>query len=65
MLFRPVSTAKILNSQSYDERIRLIRFIRKALDAEGLTEMPIIAGVGGSSTRETISLACAAAEAGA
>ncbi|KZF19670.1 putative dihydrodipicolinate synthase [Xylona heveae TC161] len=50
---------------SYDERITLIRFIRKTLDEAGLTSTPIVAGVGGSSTRETIGLAKAAAEAGA
>ncbi|KAH9893053.1 putative dihydrodipicolinate synthase [Xylariomycetidae sp. FL2044] len=50
---------------SYDERVKLIKFIRATLDEAGLREMPIVAGVGGSSTRETIHLACAAAEAGA
>ncbi|RDW66635.1 putative dihydrodipicolinate synthase [Coleophoma crateriformis] len=50
---------------SYDERTTIIRFIRETLDQEGLTSTPIVAGVGGSSTRETITLARAAAEAGA
>ncbi|KAH6676313.1 putative dihydrodipicolinate synthase [Halenospora varia] len=50
---------------SYDERTSLIRFIRKTLDEEGLASTPIVAGVGGSSTRETIELARAAAKAGA
>ncbi|TVY81070.1 L-threo-3-deoxy-hexylosonate aldolase [Lachnellula suecica] len=50
---------------NYDERTTLIQFIRKTLDEEGLSETPIVAGVGGSSTRETILLARAAAEAGA
>ncbi|PWY83885.1 putative dihydrodipicolinate synthase [Aspergillus sclerotioniger CBS 115572] len=50
---------------SFDERTSLIRFIRATLDEAGLNETPIIAGVGGLSTRETITLARAAAEAGA
>ncbi|KAH8678635.1 putative dihydrodipicolinate synthase [Tricladium varicosporioides] len=50
---------------SYDERTSLIRFIRKTLDEEGLDSTPIVAGVGGSSTRETIESARAAANAGA
>lgn len=43
----------------------MIKFIRATLDEAGLQSTPIVAGVGGSSTRETISLAKAAAEAGA
>ena len=43
----------------------MIRFIRTTLDNEGLEATPIVAGVGGSSTRETIRLSHAAAEAGA
>ncbi|KAF4633766.1 hypothetical protein G7Y89_g4354 [Cudoniella acicularis] len=50
---------------NYDERKRVIRFIRETLDQGGLTSTPIVAGVGGSSTRETIELAHAAATAGA
>ncbi|RAK98735.1 dihydrodipicolinate synthase family protein [Aspergillus ibericus CBS 121593] len=50
---------------SFDERTDLIRFIRATLDEAGLKETPIVAGVGGLSTRETISLARAAAAAGA
>ncbi|PYH94658.1 putative dihydrodipicolinate synthase [Aspergillus ellipticus CBS 707.79] len=50
---------------SFDERTALIRFIRATLDEAGLEATPIVAGVGGLSTRETISLALAAAEAGA
>ncbi|OOF98693.1 hypothetical protein ASPCADRAFT_162356 [Aspergillus carbonarius ITEM 5010] len=50
---------------SFDERTSLIRFIRATLDEADLHETPIVAGVGGLSTRETISLARAAAEAGA
>lgn len=52
-------------SQDFDERKALIRFIRATLDAAGLQSTPIVAGVGGLSTRETIQLAKAAAEAGA
>jgi 4-hydroxy-2-oxoglutarate aldolase len=51
--------------KNYHERIKLIRFIRETLDKAGLISMPIVAGVGGSSTRETIELARAAATAGA
>ncbi|KAG4411813.1 hypothetical protein IFR04_015058 [Cadophora malorum] len=50
---------------NYDERTQVIKFIRETLDHEGLTSMPIVAGVGGLSTRETISFAKAAALAGA
>ncbi|KAL2204265.1 putative dihydrodipicolinate synthase [Sarocladium strictum] len=50
---------------SPEERVALIKFIRRTLDDAGLTDMPIVAGVGGSSTRETIRLAHAAASAGA
>ncbi|CAK7214648.1 hypothetical protein SEUCBS140593_002252 [Sporothrix eucalyptigena] len=50
---------------SYEERIKLIQFIRTTLDDDGLSSTPIVAGVGGSSTRETIRLARDAAEAGA
>ncbi|KAJ5634705.1 dihydrodipicolinate synthase [Penicillium herquei] len=50
---------------SYEERTSLIRFIRGTMDEAGLNATPIVAGVGGLSTRETIQLAQAAAEAGA
>ncbi|EEA20038.1 hypothetical protein EYB25_007572 [Talaromyces marneffei] len=50
---------------SFDERIALIQFIRATLDEAGLTSTPIVAGVGGLSTRETIKLAKAASKAGA
>jgi L-threo-3-deoxy-hexylosonate aldolase len=43
----------------------LIKFIRTTLDEANLETTPIVAGVGGLSTRETIELAKAAAEAGA
>ena len=41
---------------SPSERIELITSARKALDEAGLTEVPIIAGTGVGSTRETIEL---------
>ncbi|KAH0284912.1 putative dihydrodipicolinate synthase [Aureobasidium namibiae CBS 147.97] len=50
---------------SRDERIILIRCTRQALDKQGFESVPIVAGVGGSSTRETIQLAQDAASAGA
>ncbi|PQE06262.1 Aldolase-type TIM barrel protein [Rutstroemia sp. NJR-2017a BBW] len=50
---------------SPEERTTIIRFIRKTLDDEGLQATPIVAGVGGASTRETIELSRAAADAGA
>lgn len=43
----------------------MIRTARQALDAAGLQQMPIIAGTGGGSTRETILLCTEAAQAGA
>ena len=45
--------------------MELIRTAREALDEVGLISMPIVAGVGTSSTRESIQLAHEAAEAGA
>ncbi|KXN86901.1 putative 4-hydroxy-2-oxoglutarate aldolase, mitochondrial [Leucoagaricus sp. SymC.cos] len=50
---------------SHAERVTLIQSARKALDGAGLTEMPIIAGTGAGSTRETIELTKEAAAAGA
>ncbi|KAH0420670.1 hypothetical protein CcaCcLH18_13881 [Colletotrichum camelliae] len=50
---------------SPEERVALIEFIRRTLNDAGMQDMPIVAGVGGSSTRETIRLARAAANAGA
>ncbi|KAH8895534.1 putative dihydrodipicolinate synthase [Thozetella sp. PMI_491] len=47
------------------ERITLIQTARTALDGAGLTTVPIVAGVGVASTRESISLAKDAASAGA
>lgn len=51
--------------QSHDERKQLIQTARAALDDSGLPDMPIVAGVGASSTRESIQLAQEAADAGA
>lgn len=51
--------------QNPDERVKLIAFIRNTLDEADLSDTPIVAGVGGSSTRETIALAQAAEKAGA
>ncbi|KAJ6502470.1 hypothetical protein C8R45DRAFT_818662 [Mycena sanguinolenta] len=50
---------------SHAERLVLIRAARKALDAAGLTTVPLIVGTGAASTRETIELTKAAAAAGA
>ncbi|KAH0524318.1 hypothetical protein TsFJ059_006847 [Trichoderma semiorbis] len=47
------------------ERMKLIQSLRNALDSIGLQKTPIVAGVGGNSTRETIQLARDAAAAGA
>lgn len=47
------------------ERIAIIKTARRALDAAGLESVPIIAGTGTGSTRETIELCKEAAEAGA
>lgn len=50
---------------SHAERKTLITTARKVLDAAGLERVPIIAGTGAGSTRETIELSRQAAEAGA
>ncbi|KAF5357975.1 hypothetical protein D9756_001499 [Leucocoprinus leucothites] len=50
---------------SHAERVTLIQSARKALDRAGLTDLPIIAGTGAGSTRETIELTKEAAAAGA
>lgn len=47
------------------ERILLIRTARDALDQAGLGGVPLVAGVGAPSTRETVQFAIEAAEAGA
>ncbi|TFY82216.1 hypothetical protein EWM64_g1797 [Hericium alpestre] len=50
---------------SHDERQTIIKAARKALDAAGLIHVPIIAGAGGGSLRETMLLGEQAAAAGA
>ena len=50
---------------SHSERITLIKATREALDDAGFQDIPIIAGTGAGSTRETIQLCKEAAEAGA
>ncbi len=50
---------------SHSERITLIKAARQALDKAGLVSVPIVAGTGAGSTRETIELCKEAAEAGA
>jgi len=50
---------------SHDERATLIRTARETLDLAGLTHMPLIAGTGAGSTRETIELCKEAENAGA
>ncbi|CAK5276165.1 unnamed protein product [Mycena citricolor] len=50
---------------SHSERVVLIRAAREALDAAGLTTVPLIVGTGAASTRETIQLTKEAAAAGA
>ncbi|KAM5529273.1 dihydrodipicolinate synthetase [Fusarium oxysporum f. sp. phaseoli] len=63
----PVVSATMGEAAHLDrqERIQLIRTLRSALDENGLHRTPIVAGVGATSTRETISLAKDAAAAGA
>jgi len=50
---------------SHEERVTLIKTARKALDNVGLLSVPVIAGIGAGSTRESIDLANEAAAAGA
>ena len=50
---------------SHEERTTLIHTARQTLDSAGLTDVPIIAGTGGGSTRETVLLTAQAAQAGA
>jgi 4-hydroxy-2-oxoglutarate aldolase len=50
---------------SHSERVKLIHAGRKALDNAGLNHVPVIAGTGAGSTRETIELTNEAAAAGA
>ncbi|KAF8798088.1 aldolase [Phlegmacium glaucopus] len=50
---------------SHSERVKLIQVARKVLDDAALTRIPIIAGTGAGSTRETVELTLQAAAAGA
>ena len=50
---------------SHAERTQIIHAARTALDAAGLQSVPIIAGAGAGSTRETLELCHEAAAAGA
>ncbi|KAK5121605.1 hypothetical protein LTR85_004777 [Meristemomyces frigidus] len=50
---------------SHDERRSLIVTARSALDDAGLTDVPVVAGVGAPSTKETVQLSNEAADAGA
>jgi len=50
---------------AHGERTRIIQSTRKALDAAGFQDLPIIVGAGGGSTRETIALCEEVAAAGA
>ncbi|KAH9483914.1 Communesin biosynthesis cluster-specific transcription factor cnsN [Psilocybe cubensis] len=50
---------------SHSERVKLIHAARKALDNAGFGQVPIIAGTGAGSTRETLELTNEAAAAGA
>ncbi|KAH7007575.1 hypothetical protein EDB80DRAFT_752134 [Ilyonectria destructans] len=63
----PVVSATMGEAAHLDrqERVQLIRALRSALDENDLHRTPIVAGVGATSTRETISLAKDAAAAGA
>ncbi|KIY43349.1 aldolase [Fistulina hepatica ATCC 64428] len=49
----------------HEERVQLIRAARSALDEASLDHIPIIAGTGAASTRETIQFSQEAADAGA
>ncbi|KAI8969585.1 dihydrodipicolinate synthetase [Trametes punicea] len=49
---------------THAERVTLIKVARRALDHAGLTSVPIVAGTGAGSTRETIQLCREAAQAG-
>ncbi|OCF72566.1 hypothetical protein I204_06948 [Kwoniella mangroviensis CBS 8886] len=50
---------------SLDERVELVKTARKALDDNEMKDVPILAGIGAASTRETKVLATRIAEAGA
>lgn len=55
----------LIVKQNHHERTALITAARTALDEINLPAMPIVAGVGAPSTRESIELAREAAHAGA
>jgi 4-hydroxy-2-oxoglutarate aldolase len=55
----------IYTFQSHSERQELIRAARETLDEAKLTNVPIVAGIGATSTRESIEFAKEAAAAGA
>ncbi|KAH6722713.1 hypothetical protein BKA61DRAFT_179973 [Leptodontidium sp. MPI-SDFR-AT-0119] len=63
----PVVSATLGEAAHLDrqERIQLIKALRSSLDENDLHKTPIVAGVGATSARETISLAKDAAAAGA
>ena len=50
---------------SPEERVAVIKVTREALDGEGFASLPIIAGTGVGSTRETVARTKEAADAGA
>jgi L-threo-3-deoxy-hexylosonate aldolase len=50
---------------AHGERTRIIHSARKALDAAGFREVPIVVGASGGSTRETVVLCEEVAAAGA
>ena len=50
---------------SHSERVKLIQVARKVLNNASLNHIPIIAGTGAGSTRETVELTLQAARAGA
>lgn len=50
---------------THSERVILIKTARRALDEAGLVDVPIVAGTGTGSTRETVELCHEAATAGA
>lgn len=64
---RPLLTGSMGEAHhlTHSERTILITAARRALDQAGLTTVPIIAGTGAGSTRETVELSKAAALAGA
>lgn len=61
----PSQSPKLIPLQSHQERTALIVAGREALDSINLTTIPIVAGIGATSTRESIQLAKEATAAGA